>query len=134
MARPAPTLEYPSPYRPWVVVSIDLLQLPASHQGSKYLLASVNHLSRYVVLAPLKDKSAKSVVHAFVTHLFCAYTAPLVLLSDNGAEFHSQLLKEIIKQFGVKHCFTVSYLPASNGLVERDNKKILEVLLHVDGE
>ncbi len=29
--RPAPILEYPPPYRPWDVVSIDLLQLPASH-------------------------------------------------------------------------------------------------------
>ncbi len=29
--RPAPILEYPPPARPWDVVSIDLLQLPASH-------------------------------------------------------------------------------------------------------
>ncbi len=29
--RPAPILEYPPPDRPWDVVSIDLLELPASH-------------------------------------------------------------------------------------------------------
>ncbi len=57
--RPAPILEYPPPNRPWDVVSIDLLQLPASYQGSKYLLVCVDHLSRYVVLAPLKNKTAK---------------------------------------------------------------------------
>ncbi len=32
--RPEPILEYPPPDRPWDVVSIDLLQIPASHQGS----------------------------------------------------------------------------------------------------
>ncbi len=57
--RPAPILEYPPPDRPWDVVSIDLLQLPASHQGYRYLLVCVDHLSRYVVFAPVKDKSAQ---------------------------------------------------------------------------
>ena len=56
--RPAPILEYPPPERPWDVVAIDLLQLPTSHQGSKYLLVCVDHFSRYVVLAPLQEKSA----------------------------------------------------------------------------
>ncbi len=36
VARPTPILEYPLLYRPWDVVSIDLLQLPSSHQGSNY--------------------------------------------------------------------------------------------------
>ncbi len=62
--RPAQILEYPPPDRPRNVVSIDLLQLPASHQGSRYLLVCVDHLSIYVVSAHVKDKSAKSVAHA----------------------------------------------------------------------
>ncbi len=77
--RPAPILEYPPPDRPWDVVSIDLLQLSASHQGSRYLLVCVDHLSRYVVLAPVKDKSAKSVAHALITHLICPFSTPRVL-------------------------------------------------------
>ncbi len=132
--RPAPILEYPPPNRPWDVVSIDLLQLPSSYQGSKYLLVCVDHLSRYVVLAPLKHKSAKSVAHALITHLFCPYSAPRVLLSDNGAKFRNTLLEEISQQFGVKQCFTVTYHPASNGLVESANRKIREVLRPVVGE
>ncbi len=126
--RPAPILEYPPPDRPWDGISIDLLQLPACNQGSKYLLVCVNHLSRYVVLAPIKDKSANSVAHALITHLFRPYSTPRVLLSDNGAESRNQVLTEICNQFGIKQCFTISYHPASNGLVERTNRKILDVL------
>ncbi len=37
VSRPAPILEYPPLDRPWDIVSIDLLQLPTSHQGSRYL-------------------------------------------------------------------------------------------------
>ncbi len=51
-----------------------------------------------------------------------------MLLSDNGTEFRNQLLEEICKQFGIKQCFTVSYHPANYGLVERANRKILDVL------
>ncbi len=127
MPRPAPILEYPPPDRPWDVVSIDLLQLPASNQGSKYLLVCVDHLSRYAVLVLIKDKSANFVAHALITHQFCPYSTPRVLLSDNGAEFCNQVLTEICNQFGIKQCFTVSYHPASNGLVERNNRKILDV-------
>ncbi len=115
--RPAPILEYPPPDRPWDVVSIDLQQIPASHQGSSYLLVCVDHFSRYVVLAPVKDKSAKSIAHALIMHPICPFYTPTVLLSDNETEFRNKLLEEICKQFGIKQCFTVSYHPAKNGLV-----------------
>ncbi len=68
---PAPILEYFPPNRPWDVVSIDLLQLPPSTQGSKYLLVMVDMFSRYVVLAPIKDKTAQNVAHALITKLIC---------------------------------------------------------------
>ncbi len=76
----------------------------------------------------MKDKSAKSIAHALITHLICPFSTPRVLLSDNGTEFRNQLLEEFCKQFGIKQCFTVSYHPATNGLVERGNRKILDVL------
>ncbi len=131
--RPAPIKEYPLPDRPWDVVSIDLLQLPSSHQGSKYLLVCTDHHSCYVILASLKDKLAKSAAHALITNLFCPYSTPRVSLSDNGAEFCNALLKEISKQFGVKQHFKVTYHPASNSLVECAKRKILEVLCPVMG-
>ena len=88
----------------------------------------VDHFSRYVVLAPIQDRSAKAVAHALVTHLICPYSTPRVLLSDNGAEFRNSVLDEICKQFNMKQTFTVAYHPASNGLMERTNRKVLEVL------
>ncbi len=93
---PAPMLEYPPPMQPWDVVSIDLLQLPKSHQGSQYLLVCVDHFSRYVVLAPLKSKTVSAIAHALVTRLICQYTTPHVLLSDNGTEFCHQLVRDLL--------------------------------------
>ncbi len=137
---PAPILEYPLPERPWDIVSIDLFQLPKSPDGSQYLLVCVDYFSRLVVLSPLKEKSAKYVAHALVTKLFCSYSSPRVLLSDNGTEFRNEILQGICTQYNIKHTYTVAYHPSLNGLVERANRKILEVLrpvvnsLHDDWE
>ncbi len=81
-----------------------------------------------MVLTPLKDKTATVVAHALVTHLFCPFSTPCVILSDNSAEFWNAVVSKICSQFGIKQTFTVVYHPASNGLDERANRKILEVL------
>ncbi len=124
----APMLQYPLPEFPWDIVSIDLLQLPQSQYGSRYLLVCVDHLTRYVVLAPLKDKTVIQVAHALVTHLFCPFSTLRVMLSDHGTEFKNAVVAEICSQFGITQTITAGYHPAANGLVERANRKILEVL------
>ncbi len=68
----APILEYPLPAGPFDVVGLDLLQLPRSSQGSGYILVCVDQFSRFVVLAPLRDKSAATVSHALVSSLTMA--------------------------------------------------------------
>ncbi len=66
--------------------------------------------------------------HALVTHLFCPFSTPQVILSVNGAELRDAVVSEICSRFGIKQTFTAAIHPASNGLVERANRKILEVL------
>ncbi len=60
--------------------------------------------------------------HALITQLFCPYNAPRGLLSDSAAEFRNTFLEEISKPIGVKQFFTVTYHPASSGLVDRANR------------
>ncbi len=127
----APILEYPLPDAPFDTVAIDLLQIPRSHQGSSYILVCVDHFSRFTILVPLPNKSAVTVAHAIVSHLICPFTTPRVLLSDNGAEFANAVLASICQQYGITQTFITAYHPASNGLVERTNKKILEILRHL---
>ena len=127
----APMLSYPTPAKPWDTVGLDTLELPFSSNGMKYLLVAVDHFSRYVILVPLPDKSAFSVARTLVRNLFHPFTTPKVLLSDNGTEFRNALVSEICTQFNVTQTFVAVHHPASNGLVERANRKVLEVLRHV---
>ncbi len=130
----APILEYPLPARPFDVIGIDLLQLPRSHQGASYVLVWVDHFSRFTVLAPLPNKSATTVAHALLSHFICPYTTPRALLSDNGTEFKNQILQDVCNPFSIKQTFITAHHPASNGLVERTNIQILEILRHLAGK
>ncbi len=84
-------------------------------------------------MAPLHNKSATAVSHALVSHLLCPYTTPSLLLRDNGPEFRNDVLKSICHQYGITQSFITTYHPVSNGLVERVNRKILEILRHIAG-
>ncbi len=126
-------LEYPLPPGPFDVVGINLLQLPRSTQGSVYILVCVDHFSHFVVLAPLRNMSAVTAAHAIVSHLICPYSTPRALLSDNGTEFKNQILAGICSQYNIKQTFITAHHPASNGLVERTNRKVLEILRHLAG-
>ncbi len=130
---PAPIQQYPLPTRPFECVSVDLLQLPPSHQESKYIVVMVDMFSRFVILESIAEKIARAVAHAIVSRLISEHTASRVLLSDNGAELRNKILQEICSQFNITQTFTIAYHPASNGLVERANRKILEALRPIVG-
>ena len=127
----APILQYPVPVQPWHTVSLDLLKLPRTNSGCNYLLVVVDHFSRFVVLVPLQEKSATSVARAFISNVICPFTTPEVILTDNGSEFNNSVLEEICRQYNITKCNVVARHPASNGLVERQNRKVLECLRHM---
>lgn len=82
--KPAPVSEYAAPNEPWDTDTIDLLQLLFSHQGSPYVLITVDNLLPYVVLVPVCNKSAEVVAKALVTHVTFLFSTPRVFLSDQG--------------------------------------------------
>ncbi len=75
---------------------------PSCSQGSVNILVCVDHFSRFVVLAPLRNKYAGTIAHAIMSHVICPYTTPRVLLSDNGTEFKNQILADICSQYNIK--------------------------------
>ncbi len=125
VGKPIKILSYPTPLEPWDTLAIDLLKLPTSSEGNQYLLVAIDHFSCYSILVSLKGKTATTVATALIDKVFCPFNTPKTLLSDNGTEFNNSILSEMCKQFDIKKINIVAYHPASNGLVERQNRKIL---------
>ena len=53
---------------------------------------------------------------------------PKVLLSDQGTNFTSKLIKEVNKLLNCKKVQTTTYHPQCNGLVERFNRTLVDML------
>ncbi len=123
----SPNLAYPIPHAPWDSLSVDVMKLPLTENGFQYLLVFVDSFSRFSILVPLKDKSARSVARAFIDEVLCRYASPKVL-SDNGSEFNNSLFAAVCTSFQIRKCNTDPYAPQANGKVERENRRILDVL------
>ncbi len=133
VGKPVKIPSYPTPLEPWDTLAIDLLKLPTSSEGHQYLLVTIDHFSRYSILVPLKDKTATTVATALIGKVFCPFSTPKRTLSDNGIEFNNSILSEICKQIDIRKTNIVAYHPASNGLVEKKNRKILSHLRSLVG-
>ena len=79
---------------------------------------------------PLRDKFAISVATAMMYNVFLRFGASEIL-TDNGLEFHNELLSELCRLFGVARCFTTSYQPRTNAICERSSTTINAMLAKV---
>lgn len=77
----------PPPPGPRLEWSVDLLTDLPSSSSFRHILACVDVFSKFVILAPLTDKSATTVVNAFRDRVISAFGVPLSIRSDNGSEF-----------------------------------------------
>ena len=87
---------------PMLLVSIDILgPLPVTEEGNKYVLAAVDHFTRWVEAFPIRNQEATTVARKLVDELYCRFSPPEQLHSDQGRHFESELIEEICKLFEI---------------------------------
>ena len=101
-----------------------------SSRGHSYILVLVDASSRYPVAVPLKGLTAKEVCDKLM-EIFCTMSFPVSIGCDNGTCFVSQLNQEFCQRLGIS-IFRISPMTSSaNGLVERFNQTLENMLNHV---
>ena len=113
---------------PWMAVSADLIgPFPQSYNNNQYCLVVVDNLTRWTEIQPLRTKHAQAVADGFMK-IFHVRGLPLSLLCDNGKEFYNFGLKQMFQKMGTNLQYTTPYRPQSNGITERCNQKIKQLL------
>ncbi|CAM4532736.1 unnamed protein product [Lepidochelys kempii] len=115
--RPLPIIE-----EPFQKVAMDIVG-PLSRttrSGKKYILVVVDFATRYPEAVPLASIEADTVADALLT-IFSRVGFPKEVLTDQGSNFISALLRCLWEKCGVRHDWASVYHPQSNGLVERFN-------------
>ena len=84
------------------VVYVDLLG-PFSNQVSlaRYLLSMMDGFSRYIVVVPVRSKSAFDVSSAILDFWVKVYRAPKSFTRTKGAEFTANLTQNMLNELGI---------------------------------
>ena len=113
---------------PFDRMGVDVIQFPKSYSGNQYAVVFVDYLTKWPEVFATSDQTALTIAKLFVEHVVSRHGVPGQLLSDRGAAFLSQLVREVCKVLGVERVNTTAYHPQTDGLVERFNRTLTSML------
>ena len=114
--------------KPFDKLAVDIIELSRTNSGNKYAVVFSDYLTKWVEAFPIKDMKAETIAKLLINEIICRHSAPSELLSDQGANFMSNVVKEVCEYFRINKINTTPYNPKCDGLVERFNKTIAQML------
>jgi hypothetical protein len=101
---------------------------PAKQTTAKNVLVITDHFTRYSLAFVTKDQKASTTAKCLYEEFISKFGVPARLLSDQGRNFTSGLIKELAAMFGIKKLQTTSYHAQTNGQVERYHQTLMRML------
>ena len=98
------------------------------------VLVLQDHFTKYTRAFVTPDQKAKTVAEFLYKHYISIFGAPSKLLTDQGANFTSQVISELCATLGIRKMRTSSYHPQTNGQVERTHQTLMRMIGKLDEE
>ena len=109
------------------ILAMDLVNMEKFQvRGYKYLFNAVDMSSRYNYSVAMKNKEKEEVLKSFKKIYNKSKTH--AVRSDNGSEFINKPFKDYLEKNGIKQILGEAVKPASNGMIERANATIKELI------
>ena len=99
-----------------------------SSSGNKHILPIIDHLTGWPEAFPIPDKSVDTIVSTFINQFLPVYMCLRYILSDNGPEFKSHLMDQVLQQVGIDCIFSTPYHPQSSRKLEVFHKYLKPTL------
>uniref|UniRef100_A0A8C4X6A1 Gypsy retrotransposon integrase-like protein 1 n=1 Tax=Erpetoichthys calabaricus TaxID=27687 RepID=A0A8C4X6A1_ERPCA len=127
----APLVPIPLVDIPFERLGVDIVgPLKPSSRGFKYILVMVEYATRYPEAVPLRSANTKNIARELV-NLFSRVGIPKEVLTDQGTPFTSDTFREVARLLRISHLKTSVYHPQTDGLVERFNQTLKQMLRKV---
>ncbi len=131
---PSPLIPLPIIEVPFERIGMDLVgPLPKSARGHEHILVIVDYATRYPEAIPLRKVTAKAIAQELFL-LSSRVSIPAEILTDQGTPFMSRLMADLCRLLKVKQLRTTVYHPQADGLVERFNQTLKQMLRRVATE
>jgi len=107
---------------------IDFMGPFPTSNGFQYILLAVDYVSKWVEAKATRTNDSKEVAKFLKSNIITRFGCPKALVSDQGTHFCNQLIKSVLKKYGVLHKVSTAYHPQSNGQAEVSNREIKSIL------
>lgn len=111
-----------TPQRVFDVLVIDTVgPIQKSENGNAYILTMICDLTKYLIMAPIPNKSAKTIARAMVENFILVYGIMKIIKTDRGTEYNNELMREICEIIKIehRHMLTMRRLDQLKGSTER---------------
>ncbi len=118
----APLGDMPIIDTPFERVAVDIVGpiKPMTDRGHRYILVLIDYATRYPEAVPLKSIEAEVIAEELMV-MFTRLGVPNQILTDQGTQFTSNVMKELNRLLSIKSMVTTPYHAMCNGAVERLN-------------
>ena len=100
----------------------------------KVILHLIDHLTRFSVAYLCNSKEPKEIITVIFLAWISIFGAPSKFLFDNGGEFSNERMRELGERMNIRLMHTAAESPWSNGLVERHNATLKDMLERIMAE
>ncbi|KAI5615026.1 hypothetical protein C0J50_10925, partial [Silurus asotus] len=113
---------------PFQRIAMDIVgPLEKGSTGYQYILVISDYATRYPEAFPLRSITTPKIINALI-QLFSRVRIPEEILTDQGTNFTSRLMKQLHRQLGITSIKTSPYHPQTDGLVECFYKTLKSML------
>jgi transposase InsO family protein len=110
-------------------VSIDHIgPFPESPNHNKYLLVAIDHFTKYAWVFPVPDNTARITASMLWHHIFSVFGTPEEILTDGASTLVADELRQLYALFHIEPLVSTAYYPQGNGVVERCNGSVKDII------
>ena len=95
------------------------------------MVVMIDHYTKLVEAAPCTEYTAEETCRILINNWISRYGTPDVIQSDNGVQFTADLTKSLLKHSQISQIFSTHYHPQTNGLVERQNRTLINIMKYI---
>ena len=114
---------------PMQIIAVDIVR-PFSpvQSGNNYVVVVSDYFTKWMEAFAIPNQEAVTVAEKLVEEVFCRFSIPERLHSDQGRQFEGKLMQEVCKLLHINKTRTTAFHPQSDGLMERLNQTLLSML------